>query len=165
MSIQDSVQHNESCLKAFNRMKWMDEQDERVFGIRPVRPSRTAERLGIERYIKTYCKIVGEDYEPWHDKITRMYNHMHTFDLDISVRHVRQDIVDNFLYREWVDQLDDRDAIRSYVHYALFVSAKAVISLLTEHMREISTSFPPQRPDALKFKARDDYDETDPVWY
>jgi len=161
----NEVALNEALSKAFARMTWMDEQDERVFGIRPVRPSRTAERLGVERYLKTYCKVTGEDYESWHDRITQMYQHMHYYDTDVSIRHVRQDIIDNFLYQEYKDQLEDADAIRSYSSFVMFVSAKAIISLLTEHMAEVSCALPPKRADAIAFRSRDDYDETDPVWY
>lgn len=157
----------------------MTEQDERVYGMKPSRPSLSAERRGIERYLKTFqyvvcrelpdvCQVIQDEVEEQLNRVAAEYASI-PLDAVPEMVHPRQDTVDNFLYNEWFEQRNRVNGIQAFASYAVFVSAKAVISLLTEHMADVRTTmeipFPNMREDALRFKQRDDYDETNPVWY
>jgi hypothetical protein len=85
----------------------------------------------------------------------------------------RQDMRENFLYQEYIEQLDDADSIRTYAFFSTFVAIKGVIALLTNHkdaaaaLRSVHTGggVLPSREDALRFSQREDYDPHDPTWY
>lgn len=70
---------------------------------------------------------------------------------------------DNVLYDEFCEQ----QQIESFAFFAVYVSMKAVIHLLTEHKRSVSDMFGeiPTRQAAIAFVQQIDYDPNDPEWF
>lgn len=83
----------------------------------------------------------------------------------MTIRPIRQDIIENCLYDEYLEQLNSKHPIRSWSVYATYMGARTVIKVLTEHMQEVSSTLGPSREDAIRFTQRLDYNPYDPVWF
>lgn len=174
--------------KAAPRLVWMDEEDEHFDAVtgRTNRSTMNAEMRGIDRLLQLERKIANaydQSTDPGLvDELNRLYCTLSTTEKETVTRGVSrqrweqekyQDMVDNYLYQEWLDQLNSREAIRTFSAYATFVSAKAVISLLTTHkngeeqLRQMHPTYLPipMREKAIAFKNQIDYDPHDVNWY
>lgn len=185
------VAQYEQMVEEFNkrapRLVWMDERDEAMLPDgRQNRSSLNAEHMGIERLWKAYAQAEYNAYgvcdNSWYPRVNLAYARLeqqdrHTFPRGVSrqqwEREKHTDIIENFLYSEYVDQLDSRDPIRTFPAYAMFVCAKAVIALLTTHkggeeaLRRLHPKDQPLplREKAIAFKSQIDYTTTDPDWF
>jgi hypothetical protein len=155
----------------------MDELDEQHYGIKPARPSLQAEKRGITRYLRTYEYVVNRDFPEYADAVHAECEALRQRIADVysgklskqePIEQVkRQDVLDNVIYQEWEAQRYTPNGIDSFATYSVFSCAKAVIKLMTEYRQDIATIFDDdiKREDALAFTQRQDYDESDPVWY
>lgn len=66
----------------------------------------------------------------------------------------QQDVMDNFLYHEWRQQLDSRHPIRTYSLYSLYVATKAALALVSS-THERSQTLRDRHPRALPFPDRE----------
>lgn len=174
--------------RSIERQRWMHEHDETLMGgYRPRCDPLLAEKRGVERMVVAYIRCAGRNYnlpetiiESLCQVSCKYIQHAYeqeepeTFGSGTKwFKEARKDIMENFLYQEFKEQLDSPNPIRTFSFYATFVSTKAVINLLTEHTEGIETlqsihpeHLPmPTRENALAFKSSEWYDETDPIWY
>ena len=169
------------------RLVWMDERDEAMLPDgRMNRPSMSAEKMGIERLFFAYHKaeedVYGETDYSYLPELKQFYKSLDIIDKTRHPRGVSRqqwerekhtDVIENFLYSEYVEQLSCRDPIRTFPAYAMFICAKAVISLLTTHkggeeaLRRVHPKDQPLplRSKAIAFKDRLEYDAHDPDWF
>jgi len=186
----DSAQHEElveQFQKRAARLVWMDERDEAMLPDgRTNRSSLNAERMGIERLFNAYEAAHRAAYgfadHTWYAPFRAYYEEQEreilrnqTFGVSRQRwdKDKHTDVIENFLYNEYVEQLDGRDPIRTFPSYVMFICAKAVIALLTTHkagaeaLRRLHPKDQPLplREKAIAFKDQMEYDDADPVWY
>lgn len=161
-----------------------DTQDEEVLSDgRTNRSVLNAEKRGIERLVRTHNhQARARDLPCWMPDLDAVYAELDQADKAENQRGVSRqfwerekhaDMVNNFLYQEWLEQLDSRSAVRTYAAYAMFTSAKAVIAVLTTHRNgeeQLRRMHPahlplPMREKAIDFKNQIDYDPFDADWF
>ena len=202
VSPESYKQYVEDFERGASFLEYRDHQDEslRPDGTAP-RSTANAQRRGIIRYLELEAQCWQENWLT-EDQIERSVNLTGKTPAELRVleeirqldeiinantetlpeqvvdvmrwqREKRDDVVTNFFYSEWVEQLGVRNPIRTYGTYALFVACRAVLYGLTstgtlaqalreKHPRHLPF---PEREKALAFKNRDDYEATDWVWY
>ena len=163
---------------------YYDSFDEALLeGGRPARPALSAQKRGIERMATAYRKAHFSAYgvepdETWMSGLDQVIDMINPDEVQhtTSVRwkeEQRKDVTDNYLYQEWLEQLDTRDPIRTFASYAVYVSAKSAIELLTTHRDGITVlrqyhpnHLPlPMREKALALKQLPEYDPQNPAWF
>jgi len=174
--------------RRINRQAWMHEHDEQLMGgIRPRTHPLVAERRGIERMYKNWIECRSKDTGVPPEIVDSLIAYctetiQHHYDKIESsqetppstwYKEARKDVMTNFLHDEFLDQLESQHPIRTFSAYATFVSVKAVINLFSEHKggSEVFQSIHPDylpvpdREAVIAFKNKEEFDETDPVWY
>lgn len=190
--MRSTIQRWDDTIEMYNRrierQRWMHEHDEQLMGgFRPRCNPIIAEKRGIERMVVNYIECAGKAHN-LPASLTKslcqcaLENVQHMYDRDEDqspvsgtqwFKEARRDIMENFLYQEFVEQLSSPKPIRTFSAYAMFVAVKGVINLLTEHkdgveaLRSISPvgELFPSREDAIAFKNTISYDDTNPVWF
>jgi hypothetical protein len=185
------VAQHEALVEGFEkqapRLLWMDERDEAMLvDGRQNKHHLVAEKFGVMRLYGLYQRVERDVYGTcdysWQPRVTNYFDRVIETEkskvpLGVSRqqwdREKHKDVIENFLYNEYVDQLDGRDPIRTFPAYAMFVCAKAVIALLTTHkageeaLRRLHPKDQPLplREKAIAFKEQIDYDVNDPDWF
>lgn len=174
--IAADMEYGERFEKAIPRIEWFDGVIE---GDNVMKQRRDAERQGIRRlfeienecFEKTFGFIEKHEKE-WMNEYDRLTKE----DVEpmTTLEEIRQnqykDVVENFLYAEWVEQMDT--GLSTFSHFATLTALKAFVTFMTTHKNsdQALLEFVRVVPDDLRnrciaFKDHERYDPTDTTWY
>lgn len=154
-----------------------------IEGDNPMKQRTNAERQSIKTAGKVYDDAYREVYGEGSylvDDMLESYDQLNLTSDDVvptmSIYEIRdrqyQDVVENFLYTEWLDQRTEHNGIATFSHFCTFVALKAFVNLVTMHqdslqaLLELGIYIPDDlRNRCVLLKESTDYAPNDPVWY
>lgn len=158
-----------------------------IEGDNVMKQRRFAERQSIKTAGQLYEKTMDEVYGGRNKLVNELledYDRLNLTTEDaaptMSIEEIQEnqyrDVVENFLYTEWLDQLPKGEyspnSVNTFSHYCTYVSLKAFVNLVTMHqdslkaLLELGIFIPDDlRNRCVKFKDREDYQPDNALWY
>lgn len=176
--VRQAVDAGERFERAIPRIEWFDAVLE---GDNVMKQRKDSERQGIRRLFQIYDETHGvdtvDDTMDAYDRLKLTTDDVVPMFSQEEIHHMQyHDVVENFLYTEWLEQHRDGtynpNRIETFSHYCTFVALKAFVNLVTRHqdslqaLLDLGIYIPDDvRNRCVMLKEREDFDPDDPVWY